>query len=104
MCAKKQGLTVGSCGGLVAASRQIEAHVSSKPEAEASCQLFTRKQKFQAGQAVYSWLELATQPSREVKLPEHPVWQKYDFSHSFLPYYIYTLIPTIQRELLERIF
>ena len=28
---------------------------------------------------------------------------KYDFSHSFSPYYIYTLIPTIQRELPERI-
>ena len=32
-----------------------------------------------------------------------PCLAKYDFSHSFSPYYIYTLIPTIQRELLERI-
>ena len=32
-----------------------------------------------------------------------PCLAKYDFSHSFSPYYIYTFIPTIQRELLERI-
>ena len=32
-----------------------------------------------------------------------PYLAKYDFSHSFSPYYIYTLIPTFQRELPERI-
>ena len=32
-----------------------------------------------------------------------PCLAKYDFSHSFSPYCKYTLIPTIQRELLERI-
>ena len=32
-----------------------------------------------------------------------PCLGKTDFSHSFSPYYIYTFIPTIQRELLERI-
>ena len=52
MCAKKQGLAVGSHEWLVAASRQIEAHVPNMPEAEASRQLFTTRQKFQAGQAV----------------------------------------------------
>ena len=62
-----------SRGWLVAASRQIDAHVSSMPEAEASHQLFTTGQKSQASQAVCSQLELATQPSYEVKLPEHPV-------------------------------
>ena len=103
MCAKKQGLAVGFREWLAVASRQIEAHVPSMPEAEALCQLFTTGQKFQSGQAVCSRLELAIQPSREVKSPEHPVWQKYDFSHSFSPYYIYTLIPTIQREFPERI-
>ena len=30
-----------------------------------------------------------------------PCLAKYDFSHSFSTYYIYTLIPTIQRELSE---
>ena len=34
----------------------------------------TTGQKSQAGQAIYSQLELATQPSRDVKLPKHPVW------------------------------
>ena len=72
MCAKKQGLAAGSRGWLAAASHQIDAHVSSMPEAEASRQLFITGQKSQAGQAVCSQLELATQPSREVKPLEHP--------------------------------
>ena len=102
MCAKKQGLAAGFRGWLAAASRQIEAHVPSMPEAEALRQLFTTGQKFQAGHAVCSRLELATQPSREVKLPEHPVWQNMTFHIPSHPT-IYSLIPTIQRELLERI-
>ena len=36
----------------------------------------TTGQKFETGQAICSQLELATQPSREVKSPEHPVWEK----------------------------
>ena len=39
----------------------------------------TTGQKFQAGQAVCSRLELATQPSREVKSLEHPIWEKLTF-------------------------
>ena len=39
----------------------------------------TTGQKSQAGQAVCSRLELATQPSHEVKSPEHPVWEKMTF-------------------------
>ena len=66
---KKQGLTAG----FRAASHQIEAHMPSMPEAKASRQLFTTGQKSQAGQAICSRLELVTQPSREVKSPEHPV-------------------------------
>ena len=62
-----------------AASRQIDAHVPSIPEAEASHQPFTTGQKSQAGQAVCSRLELATQLSREVKSPEHPIWEKLTF-------------------------
>ena len=104
MCAKKQGLTAGSRGWLVAASCQIEAHVPSMPEAEASRQLFTIGQMSQAGQAVCSRLELAAQPSREVKSPEHPVWQNMTFHiPSYPTIYIYTLIHTIQSELPERI-
>ena len=40
-------------------------------KSHASC--CTIGQKFQAGQAVSSRLELATQPSREAKSPNHPV-------------------------------
>ena len=79
VCAKKQGLTAGFRGWLVAASRQIEAHVPSMPEAKASRQLFTTGQKSQAGQAVCLQLKLVTQPSRKVKLPEHHVWQNMTF-------------------------
>ena len=46
-------------------------------KSHASC--CTTGQESQAGQAIYSRLELATQPSREVKLPEHLVWQNMTF-------------------------
>ena len=71
-------------------------------KSHASC--CTIGQKSQASQAICSQLELATQPSREVKSPDHPVWEKLTFhisSHSTI--YIYILIPTIFREFLERI-
>ena len=80
-------------GWLAVVSRQIEAHMPSMPEAEASRQLFTTRQKSQAGQAVCSRFELVTQLSREVKPPEHPVWQNMTFhipSHPTI--YIYTLL------------
>ena len=51
-------------------------------KSHASC--CTTGQKTQAGQAISSQLELATQPSREVKSLDHPIWKKTDFSHSFL--------------------
>ena len=79
MCAKKQGLAAGSRGWLAATSHQIEAHVPSMPEAEASHQLFTTGQKSQASQAICSRLELTAQPSREVKPPKHSVWQNMTF-------------------------
>ena len=79
MCAKKQGLAAGSRGWLAAASCQIDAHMPSMPEAEASRQLFTTGQKFQASQAICSWLKLATQPNHEVKPLEHPIWQNMTF-------------------------
>ena len=76
----------GSRRWLTAPSCQIDAHVPSMPEAEVSCQLFTIGQKSQASQAVCSWLELATQPSCEVKSPEHPVWQNMTFHIPSHPY------------------
>ena len=93
------------------ASRQIEAHVPSMPEAEASHHLFTTGQKSQAGLAVCSRLELATQPSRKVKPPEHPVWQNMTFhipSHPTIYIYPYTddskraSIENFERETLEK--
>ena len=63
------------------------------PEAKASRQLFTTRQKFQASQAICSRLELTTQPSREVKPSEDPVWQNMTFhipSHPTIYIYPYT--------------
>ena len=48
-----------------------------KLKSRASC--CTIRQKSQAGQAVCLRLELATQPSCEVKLLEYPVWEKLTF-------------------------
>ena len=58
-------------------------------EAEASRQLFTTGQKSQAGQAVCLRLELVTQPSREVKPPEHLIWQIWLFTFLLTLLYIY---------------
>ena len=76
------------------------------PEVEVSHQLFTTGQKSQAGQAVCSRLELATQPSREVKPPEHPVWQNMTFHIPSHPTIYIPLYPrfrgSFQREFWER--
>ena len=87
----------GSRGWLATASRQIEAHVPSMLEVEASCQLFTIGQKSQAGQAVCLWLELATQPGREVKPSEYPVWQNMTFHISSHPTIYIPLYPRFKR-------
>ena len=109
---EKQGLVTGSRGWLTATSREIDAHVPSMPEAEASRQLFTTGQKSQAGQAVCSRLELTTQPSCEFKPPEHPIWQNMTFHIPSLPtlyIYPYTLDSkrasreNFERETLEKI-
>ena len=75
-------------------------------EAEASRQLFTTGQKFQAGQAVYSRFELATQPSRKVKPPEHPIGQNMTFHIPSHPTIYIPLYPRFkegfQREFWER--
>ena len=96
----------GSRRWLAAASRQIKAHVPSMPEAEALRQLFTTRRKFQAGQAVCSRLELPTQPSREVKPPEHPIWQNMTFYIPSHPTIYIPLYPrfreSFQREFYEK--
>ena len=59
-------------------------------EAEALHQLFTTGQKSQTGQVVCLRLELATQPSREVKSLEHHVWENLTFH---IPSYTTIYIP-----------
>ena len=106
VCAKKQGLAAGFRRWLAVASRQIEVHVPSIPKAKASHQLFTTRQKFQASQAVCSRFELTTQPSREVKPPEHPVWKNMTFHIPSHPTIYKPLYPrfreSFQREFWER--
>ena len=80
-------------GTRVKYARELKSH--------ASC--CTTRQKSQAGQAVSLQLDLATQPSREAKSLDHPVWKKLTLRIPFSPYYIQTLIPTKCREILERI-
>ena len=53
------------------------------------------------GRLLAAWTRNSTQSRGQVA--RTPCLAKYDFSHSFSLYYIYTLIPTIQRELPERI-
>ena len=66
----------------------------------------TTGQKSQAGQAVCSRLELATQPSHEVKSSEHPVWEKLTFHIPSHPTIYIPLYPqfweSFQRKFWER--
>ena len=55
-------------------------------KSHASC--CTTGQKSQAGQAVSSRLELATQSSRKAKSLDHPVWEKLTLRIPFSPHYI----------------
>ena len=57
--------------------------------------------KVSAGQAVCSRLELATQPSREVKLPEHPVWQNMTFHIPSHPTIYIPLYPRFKESFLR---
>ena len=50
---------------------------AGKLKSHASC--CTTGQKSQAGQVISLRLELTTQPSREVKSLDHPVWKKLTF-------------------------
>ena len=59
-------------------------------------------QKSQVGQAVCLRLELATQPSREVKSLEHPVWENLTFHIPSHPTIYIPLYPRF-REIPERI-
>ena len=87
---------------LAAASRQNVAYVPSTLEAEESRQLLHYKTKVPSwpGRLLAAWTCDSTQSWGQVTIT--PCLGKIDFSHSFSPYYIYTLIPRILRELPER--
>ena len=74
--------------GLRLQAAKVDTRVEHVGELKCHASCYTTGQKFQAGQAVSSRLELATQPSRKVKLPDHPVWEKLTFHIPFSPYYI----------------
>ena len=75
-----------------------------KLKSHASCCITRRKS--QAGQAVSSRLELATQPNCEAKSPDHTVWEKLTFHIPFHPTIYRPLYPrnveSFQREFWER--
>ena len=54
-------------------------------------------QKSQASQAICSRLELVTQPSRKVKLLEHPVWENLTFTFLLTLLYIYPYTHDLER-------
>ena len=76
-------LDLASGSRLQAARMMHMCQACQKLKSRASC--CTTGQKSQAGQAVCSRLELVTQPSREVKSPEHAVWEKLTFHISSHP-------------------
>ena len=84
-------------GTRVKHARELKSHAS----------YCTTRQKSQVGQAVSSRFELATQPSHEAKLLDHPVWEKLTFHIPSHPTIYRPLYPqnveSFQRETLEKI-
>ena len=60
-------------------SAKVGTRVKHVGELKSHASCYTIGQKSQAGQAVSSRLEPATQPNREAKSPNHPVWEKLIF-------------------------
>ena len=58
---------------------KVSTRVEHIEELKSHVNCCTTGQKSQAGEAISSRLELATQPSREVKSPDHPIWEKLTF-------------------------
>ena len=67
---------------------KVDTSVKHVGELKSHASYCTTGKKSQVGQAVSSRLELATQPSREAKLPDHPAWEKLTLHIPFSPYYI----------------
>ena len=85
---------------------KVGTHVKHAGELKSHASYCTTGQNSQAGQAVSSRLELATQPSREAKSPDHPVWEKLTFHIPSHPTIYRPLYPrnvkSFQREFWER--
>ena len=58
---------------------KVGTRVKHVGELKSHASYCTTGQNSQAGQAISSRLELATQPSREAKWPDYPVWEKLTF-------------------------
>ena len=92
-------------GSRLQATRMLHTcQACQKLKSRANC--CTTGQKSQAGQAVCSRLELATQPNREVKSLEHLIWEKLTFHIPSHPTIYILLYPrfweSFQREFWER--
>ena len=80
---------------LQAARMMHTCQACQKLKRRASC--CTTGQKSQAGQAICSRLELATQPSCEVKSSKHPVWENLTFHFLLTLLYIYPYTHDLER-------
>ena len=103
VCAKKQGLATGSRGWLTAC-KPLECCTRAKHARSwrvAPVVALQDKVPGWLGRLLVALTRNLTQSQGQVV--RTPCLEKINFSHSFLPYYIYTLIPTILRELPERI-
>ena len=81
---------------------KVSTHVKHAGELKSHASCCTTGQKSQASQAVSSLLDLAAQPSREAKLPDHPIWKKLTLRIPFSLQYKYPLysqnVESFQRE------
>ena len=64
---------------------KVGTRVKHVGELKSHASYCTTGQNSQAGQAISSRLELATQPSHEAKWPDYPVWEKLTFHIPFHP-------------------
>ena len=87
--------------GLQATRRCTRVKHAEKLNRHASCS--TTGKKVQTGHSVSLWLGLATQSSREAKLPVYSVMEKMTLRILFSLQYKYPLIPTKSWELPKRI-
>ena len=90
---------LGLAAGLRLVSRQSWHTCEACRGAEESCLLLHYRTKFLG----WPGRQLATQSSREAKLPNHPIFEKLTLRIPFSPHYIQTLIPTKCKELPQRI-